>query len=301
MEQYDLRLSRGRKPSFDDVSDAHRRHAHGVDYVAIRGLKGGDLYCTREGWAMAESLLPRYWHDDQRFRQIGRALPGATGSVYRVPVPHAARGTVGIVVKFCRFGQDVGITAIGGDSHFPWSANLIASAEFLGPFEEFGAIHRLRTLVRAGQGSRIGTKRPLAIYAPATLHPAWQLGRDDYRLGVQSRALASDQLAQPPDRRLVYDPERIYVLLYSWVDGIDAEEAARTGIISNETMIALGRTAAEAVAAHGFAVLDHKPRHVIVRPRGHGQLLSRHGEPVFALIDYELLVPFSSPDSVLAV
>ena len=68
------------------------------------------------------------------------------------------------------------------------------------------------------------------------------------------------------------------------------------------TMIAL------AVLAAGFAVLDHKARHVIVRPdRRTGGLLTRRGELVYALIDYELLVPvsvhaekFSPPDSAEA-
>lgn len=289
MEQYDLRLLRGRKPAFDEVPPAHRRRAHGVDYVAVRGFKGGDLYFTRHGWGMAESLLPSQWFDDQRFRHLGRALPGATGSVYRVPVPHPARGTVGIVVKFCRFGQDVGITTVGGDTHFPWPADLVAGAEFLGPFEEFGAIERLRA--RSRGFPPFGTKRPLGIYVPPTLHPSWQTGRDDYRFGCQLRVLEADQRNLPDAERLAYDPERLYVLLYSWVEGIDAEEAARSGVISERMMIALGRVAAEAVAARGFAVLDHKPRHVIVRPRGHGRLLSCGGRPVFALIDYELLVP----------
>lgn len=289
MEHYNLRLSKGRRPSFDEVPDSHRRTAHGVDYVAIRGLKGGDLHFTREGWAMAESLLPHHWYEDERFCRIGRALPGATGAVYRVPVPHPARGTIGLVVKFCRFGQSVGITIVGENTRFPWSEDLVAGAEFLGPFEEFGAIHELRA--RARREPVILTKRPLAIYCPPTRYLRWQLGREDYRFGCQARSLAANQATQPESRRLAYDPERIYVLLYQWIEGIDAEVAARQGTIDRETMVALGQTAAMALAAHGFAVLDHKPRHVIVRPKGHGRLLSRHGATVFGLIDYELLVP----------
>ena len=253
-------------------------------------MKGGEFYFTREGWAVADSLLPRHWHDNERFHRVGRALPGATGTVYRVPVPHPTRGTIGIVVKFCRFGQDVGLTTIGPASDFPWPEGLLNEAEFLGPFEEFGAIHALRARLRGTVA--LATKRPLAIHVPPTLYPSWQLGRADYRLNRPIRALEADQAALPPSARLTYDTERAYVLLYSWIDGIDAEQAAATGLISRKMMAALGQRAAAAVAERGFAVLDHKPRHVIVRPRDRGWLLSYHGEPVLALVDYELLVPW---------
>lgn len=291
MEDYDFRLQQGRLPAFDSVAAPHRRRIHGVDYVHLLGLKGGEFYFTREGWPMAESLLPRHWHDDDRFCRVGRALPGATGSVYRVPVPHRLRRTVNIVVKFCRFGQDVGLTTIGPGSEFPWPEDILADAEFLGPFEEFGAIHTLRR--RARSTPWLATKRPLAIHVPPAHYPRWQLGRADYRLDRQVRALDADQLGEEPARRVRYDPDRIYVMLYSWVDGIDAEQAAATGLISHDRMMELGREAAESVAAHGFAVLDHKPRHVILRSRRYGELLRRRGRVAFALVDYELLIPWS--------
>lgn len=291
LEEYDLRLVAGRRPSFDEVPSAFRRRVHGVDYVTVRGLKGGEFFFTRDGWSIAESLLPRHWYQDQRFHRVGRALPGATGSVYRVPVPHPARGEMSIVVKFCRFGQDVGLTTLGADTAFPWPERLVDEAEFLGPFEEFGAIDRLRQ--RARRAPFIATKRPLGIHIPSTRYPGWQLGRAEYRLNRQIGALERDQAGRSPADRVGYDPDRVYVMLYSWIDGLDAEQAAQTGLISREAMVALGREAADAVAAHGFAVLDHKPRHVIVRSRRYGELLRRHGRTVFALVDYELLVPWT--------
>ena len=81
------------------------------------------------------------------------------------------------------------------------------------------------------------------------------------------------------------------MLLYQWVHGIDAEEAARHGAIPPEAMVALTHAVARDVAAHGFAVLDHKPRHVIVRPWRDGRLLTQRGRTAYAVIDYELLVP----------
>ncbi len=297
-EFYDLTLQRGRRPAFDAAPERHRRRVHDVDYIAVRGMQGGDLYFTREGWAVAESLLPAVWYDDQRFCTIGRALPGATGSVYRVPAPHPVRRDMGLVVKFCRFGQDVGLTVLGDAAGFPWPARLLDEAQFLGPFEEFAAIGRLRARVAARLGPVVRTKRPLAIYCPPARHPLWRLGRTPHLYDRQAAALSADQNRRPGQPPVSYDPERLYVLLYQWVHGIDAEEAARHGAISAAAMVELSHTVAHDVAAHGFAVLDHKPRHVIVRPGPGGRLLNRKGRTVYAVIDYELLVPLPEAAAV---
>jgi hypothetical protein len=60
-------------------------------------------------------------------------------------------------------------------------------------------------------------------------------------------------------------------------------------------MIELSHAVARDVAAHGFAVLDHKPRHVIVRPGRNGRPVARGGRTAYAVIDYELLVPLVPP------
>lgn len=297
-EFYDLTLQRGRRPAFDAAPARHRRRVHDVDYIAVRGMQGGDLYCTREGWAVAESLLPAVWYDDQRFRTVGRALPGATGSVYRVPAPHPVRRDMGLVVKFCRFGQDVGLTVLGDAAGFPWPAKLLDDAQFLGPFEEFAAIGRLRAQVATGRAPVVRTKRPLAIYCPPARHPLWELGRAHHLYARQAAALDADQRRRPEQPPVAYDPERLYVLLYQWVHGIDAEEAARHGALSNAAMVELSHAVARDVAAHGFAVLDHKPRHVIVRPQRDGRLVSHRGRTAYAVIDYELLVPLPGANAV---
>lgn len=295
MEHYDFRFDRRRPPAFDEVPAAAGRRVFGVDYVAVRGAQGGDLFLTRAGWGIAESLRPRLWYDGELFRRIGRALSGGTGTVYHVPVPHPARERFGVVVKFCRFGQDVGLTQVGGAGglRFPWPDTLLDGAEFLGPFLEFGRVEALRAKLR--RSPRFGTMRPLAIYCPAMRHPRWQLGRAPSRDWQHDRPLAADQ-AGAGANAVRHDWERLYILLYQWIEGIDAEEAVGAGLLDREAMIALARTAAEDLAALGFAVLDHKPRHVILRPRrSGGGLLRRGGRPVYALIDYELLVPFGPP------
>ena len=106
-----------------------------------------------------------------------------------------------------------------------------------------------------------------------------------------SRALEASQSDAPDDHRIKYDWERLYILLYRWVDGIDAEAAMLAGAISQESMMALGQEARVRMRRLGWMVCDHKPRHVIVRPtRQRTGLLRRHQEIKWALIDYELLV-----------
>jgi hypothetical protein len=192
------------------------------------------------------------------------------------------------VVKFSRAAQDIRVTILDSSDHLDSEErDKIARAEFLSPFEEFGNLAQLR----AAAGSEILTKQPLAIYSPPTRYAEWQLGRKSHLCYRMSRALDADQADRPPEQRIAYDWERLYILLYRWVDGIDAEAAAQTGLIKEERMRALGQEARARLRGHGWMVCDHKPRHVIVRRsrRGNG-LLSRHGELAWALIDYELLV-----------
>lgn len=292
MEHYDLHLLRGRRPDFTAVPAAARRRVFGVDYVHVRGLKGGDMYFTREGWAQAPSLLPPHWYDGQRFRQIGLALTAGTGAVYRVPVPHALKGAMNIVVKFCRFGQDVGLTRPQAACHFPWPDAMLAGAEFLGPFAEFGRLVELRHNLRRQLPVAFHTKRPLAIYCPPARYPRWRLGRDPARDWLHDLPLAADQ-ASAGKLAVRHDWERIYILLYQWINGMDAQDAHESGLFDERTMIQLTQQAARDLAAAGFAILDHKPRHVIVRHNRHG-LIRRQGRPAYALIDYELLVRFQS-------
>jgi hypothetical protein len=106
-----------------------------------------------------------------------------------------------------------------------------------------------------------------------------------------SADLLASQKDVPETRRVVYDWERLYVLVYRWIDGVDAEAAMLAGAITQREMIALGQEARTALRHHGWMACDHKPRHVILRPLRKRDGFLRSG-PRFrwALIDYELLV-----------
>ncbi len=288
MENFNYTFGKIYQPAFDDVPASHRHTLFDVDYVRMTGKQGGVLFVTRQGWPCVESVLPKAWFVDDRFKKVGRALAGATGAVYRVPVAHRARDTFALVVKFSRAAQDIHVTVLDQGAHLNAEERAhIECAEFLSPFEEFGNLARLRAAAR----SAIPTKHPLAIYSPPTRYAGWQLGRKSYLCARMDRALAASQRDVPEDHRVAYDWERLYVLLYRWIDGIDAEAAAQAGLISEKRMIDLGQEARARLSDFGWMVCDHKPRHVIVRTAGdQDRLLGRPPDTAWALIDYELLV-----------
>jgi hypothetical protein len=266
-----------------------RRRVLGVDYLHLRGKQSGDLFVTRHGWPVLESIVPSRWFVGERLSKVGRQLAGATGAVYRVAVPNKRREQFALVVKFSRFAQEA-LVSIAPDEVMDWDErDRIASSEFLSPFEEFAHLERLR----AAAGCRIPTKAPLAIYSPATRYLDWQLGRRSHRRWWYDRVLREDQAAQPEEARVCYAWERMYILLYRWIDGIDAETAHRQGYLTESELLRLSEDTRRELRRLGWDVLDHKPRHLIVRPcPSSGGLLSRRGRTLCALVDYELLVPY---------
>lgn len=288
MERFDFRLSRGRQPAFDDVPAEHKRTVFGVEYVHLKGRQQGDMYFTPHGWRVAESLLPEQWFVGKKFSRVGKALAGATGAVYRVPVPHPGRKDFALVIKFSRVCQTVGITDVDPRLQFSHlHIDRIKSARFLSPFEEFGNLYKLRR----SAGLEIPTKAPLAIYSPPTRYLDWQLGREPHLKSNHSRRLLASQEGLPPEQRLDYDWERLYILIYRWLNGVDAEQAYHASVITEERMIELGLAARAALEKNGWEVYDHKPRHVIVRKtRRKGRAASSDGL-IWGLIDYELLYP----------
>jgi hypothetical protein len=288
MEGFDLTLGRGLKPDFDEAPERFRRRIAGVDYLHLRGRQNGDLYLTRHGWPCADCLRPERWFTGEQFRKPGQALAGATGAVYRVPIAHPVRSRFALVVKFSRFGQDVGITVADELIANRRFMDRVDHAEFLPPFEEFANLEQLRQQARG----IFATKAPLAIYSPPTRYLAWQLGRKSHLQWTYRRQLSASQDDAQSADKVEYDWERIYILLYRWMDGLDLEQAQIAGLVSETQMVDWTRRAADQLLDLGWMVLDHKPRHLIVRPtRGKRQILQRREQPVLGLIDYELLVP----------
>jgi hypothetical protein len=249
----------------------------GVDYVRLRVADGGDLYVTEHGMPFLEHLNPGNWYEEQWFRNHRVALAGS-GTVYRVPTRMVERhpvSSIDLVVKWSRVGQDVPLDTL--------SVETAINADFNSPFEEFSLLEELRQS-RGGRGrSRILTQKPLAIYIPPEKLQLWQTGRSRQKIiskGIRHAGVEIDIL-------------RSYILIYGWIDGIDAIEAQRRylfdGLIRGNALATLTARISHELDDKGFKVIDHKPTHAIVRVH-HGKLARRQdGEVACALVDYELL------------
>jgi hypothetical protein len=191
------------------------------------------------------------------------------------------------VVKFSRVAQDVPIVA---EASFPPEARpeLFAEARFNSPMEEFGLVTELREGAFGPPGVRVMAQRPLAIYAPEEAFDLWQLGRSSSSFYTHNAILAEDQTDTV--KAIEMDIRRIYVLLYNWIDGSDAEACFLAGKLPEDEFMSLTPRVLRDLDARGFRVLDNKPKHYILRPLERGGFLrGKNGELVYALVDFELL------------
>lgn len=258
----------------------------GVQYTHLRTSCGGDLWLTDYGLPLLEYLRPAQWYADRHYVEHGERLSGSTGTVYRVQ-PKNADGRCEIVAKFSRVGQEVPLVI---DPDFPDDLKEIdiAGARFNSPWEEFGLVMELR---RGGYGAtdlKLRTQRPLGIFAPSQEFELWRLGRSNSRFSPHLHSLKRDQARYPLAVEL--DIRRDYLVLYGWIDGMDAVLALKKGLIKEQELMQFTSDVVGELRSKGFRVLDNKPDHFIVRtdPRT-GQLTRRHGKLVYALVDFELL------------
>lgn len=299
MEHFNIRIAAGHRPTFQTLPERNRRRIFGIDYAHLVGKQLGEFFLTRAGWSIIDSLLPEHWFTGKIFSKVGRALAGATGAVYRVPVPHKARSDFALVVKFSRFCQSVGIAAMeeGEGAVDPARLERIRGAQFLAPFEEFANV---RQLSRQSRGQLL-VQQPLGIYCPPTRYLDYQLGRQSFLKSFHQHNLRKHQPDTPDDQKIRYDWERQYILLYGWMRGTDLEQANASGQLPQSEMIRLGRVASQRMADAGWEVLDHKPRHVIIRFDNKGKPLRFHRQSPLAIVDYELLYRYRSPESPKAL
>jgi hypothetical protein len=249
----------------------------GVDYHRLETADGGDLYLTQFGVPFQQQLLPQSWFEPEWFEAKRTRLLG-TSTIYRVPTKQVNGVSLDLVVRFSRVGEELPIDTV--------TMNRNIHVEFNSPFEEFALVMNLRA-----RRPRIYTKKPLAIFVPARRLQLWQTGRMESKIAAK--------LARHPDVPL--DILRQYILLYGWIDGLDAVEARK--ILGNSAPLPekfLAEVTDHAVVEldrHGFRMADIKPQHVVVRTLPDGSLLRQHkGELAYALVDYELLERFRTMD-----
>lgn len=262
--------------------------AFGVDYVHVRPSDGGDLYLTALGWPHVRHLLPDRWFTDRRYAEAGQRLAGSTGTVYRVPTLAVDGHNRDLVVKFSRVGQEVPLEIA---TTFPQgvSPDDIVNARFNSPFEEFGLVMEMRRGDYGPAEIRLLSHRPLAIYAPAQRFDLWQLGRSETRFVPHQLMLKEDQEGLTEPAAIELDIKRDYVLVYSWIKGENAEDYFLRGELPLEPFQSLSPRSADELSAKGFRVLDHKPKHFILRRRRDGGFARRGGKLAYALVDFELL------------
>ena len=247
----------------------------GLDYRHYETVDGSELYLTRFGLPFLKQLAPQSWYATEWFAEHRVRLEG-TSTIYRIPTKPVNGRSLNLVVRFCRVAQDVPLDLRTMTEH--------PGAEFNSPFEEFALVMELREAQKGRSRPCIWTKKPLAIYVPCARLEDWQTGR------VESKMAAI--LARHPEPKL--DMARQYLVVYGWIKGFNAVEAANVmGMTGEATRTFLKETTLRAIndlKDRGFRMLDIKPEHVVLRVLSKDSLLRRRtGEPEYALVDYELL------------
>jgi hypothetical protein len=246
-------------------------HILGVDYVHTVTAEGGDLYLTEDGLSRAQHLQPENWFERRWFRTHREVLRG-TGAVYVVPSRPVEGESLGLVVKFNRAGERVPVATM--------LVKELLDCDFNGPFEEFALVEELRGRGWGPRGRPIQTQVPLAIYVPPEETQPSQSGRFQWRI---DRAIARHP-------GVALDILRDYIMVYSWLPGVDASEAHEMGLLTDLQRNRLTEQATEELRQAGFSVLDMKDAHVIVRLASATELETRDGQIEHSIIDYELMV-----------
>ncbi len=249
----------------------------GVNYIHITLPDKSELYLTEHGLPFLEHIHPDNWYEPDWFKKHRQPLLG-TGTVYRIPtrpVPGHKCRSIDLVIKWSRMGQDVPLDT--------FTLNQAINAEFNTPFEEFSLVEELRAGAYGRSDLRILTQRPMAIYVPSERMQLWQTGRSRWKILSKIKYHACIEI----------DILRSYIMIYSWIKGVDAAQVARAGMypgLSQEQSLKefTDRTVRD-LEDKGFFVADHKPSHLILRVGNERIVRKRNGDFAYGLVDYELL------------
>jgi hypothetical protein len=247
----------------------------GIDYLHLKTADDSDLYLTRFGSSLYDHLHPANWHAPAWFASKRTRLPG-TSTIYRLPTRPIAGRALNLVARFSRVGEPVPFDTL--------TLHKNIHAEFNSPFEEFALVMELRSTSAAPGRPRVLTKKPLAIYSPALRLEPWQTGRLESKIAAKH--------ARHPTVDL--DIQRQYILLYGWINGVTAVQAAGSlqldGASRENFLRDITLRAIRDLEQSGFRMLDIKPQHIILRLLSDGSLLrTKDGALAYALVDYELL------------
>lgn len=242
----------------------------GVEYAHIKLESEDDIYITKYGLPFIENLRPEnFWTDKKWFNENSIKLSG-TSSIYKLRTKTIKGKYNDIVLKWNRMGQDIP----GAED-----AEELMNAEFNSPFEEFSLVMELRDTVY-NSSKKIFIQNPLAIYVPYESVEFTRMGRKEYKM----------QLVIQSHKEIVLDMCRSYAVIYEWIQGLDAIQALKKGLLDERHMELLTLSAYDKINKNGFNVKDMKPHHVIVRPKKNKYLArDKKGEVIYGLVDFELL------------
>ena len=242
-----------------------------IDYLHYHFEDGDDLYLTRFGVPFARNLFPENFIGDKAWFYSNAIRLSGTSSIYKVCTKKFNGKQKDVVVKWNRMGQDI-----------PGAEDCedLENADFNSPFEEFALVMELRDTKFESIGT-LFTQKPLAIYVPVRQIDLWRSGRKEYKMISKIDVHRED---------IELDMFRSYAVVYEWIKGIDASHACHSRQIDDAYMTTLTLKAEKELIYKGFRVRDRKPHHIIIRPKGNGALATRrNGQPLYALVDFELL------------
>lgn len=253
-----------------EVKFYERVKIFGVNYTHIKFDNDDDLYVTGYGLTFIENLKPENIILDQDwFRNNSIRLSG-TSCLYKVRTKEVNGVKKEIVLKWNRMGQDV---------PNPEKNEELMFAEFNSPFEEFALVKELRDAISQAE-SNIIIQKPLAIYVPGDTVEFWQTGR----------ILTKMKQKMLYHKDVDLDLNRSYAVIYEWIEGIDASEAFRQGLMEKDFVDKLLEQTEQKLKEKGFHVRDNKAHHIIVRPLKKGGFRhTRSGDLLYGLVDFELL------------
>lgn len=287
----DNATTKERGPAFHELPSSMKAQAFGMTYAVLHMPDGGILYITQYGWPWRANILPDMWYTDNKYYKEGELLTGGTGHVYHITTQSPATDNIPkeFVIKINRYAQYVPID-VPDFFYDKVSIEEAKNAHFMHPFEEFGMLEELRIGIFDNQQSRILTKRPIAIYQSPEDVPLWKSGRKKSDFARERRRLMQNQQDVEDYEHVDIDIKKDYITVFEYVKGHDAEYYHQQGLLSAKDLQSLTRRAGREMARKGFRMLDIKPKHFILRETEPGKLMTRNGELVYALIDFELLI-----------
>lgn len=240
-----------------------------VEYAHIKLGNEDDFYITSEGLPVLEKVNPSDFRSGSEWFKAHAERLAGTSCVYKIKTREIDGKQHKLVIKWNRMGEDVP----GAEAY-----EELLQARFNSPFEEFGLVNELRRIVRRSSKA-INIQKPLAIYVPYERYKLWQTGRSEYKM----------KMIMNNHEEVRLDMNRMYMVIYEWVEGQDAAQAYEAGTIDSEQARMLAGNAAGHLEELGYIVRDNKPNHVIIDPQQWAGKGSGNDQDRFAYIDFELL------------